>query len=117
MLTICTNDETCRSTLESALAVAGATEDETAAIIEVDEADIWQQVCWHLDEAGIEYTADSHFANWNGGKRDQFGHRCGLAHSDTSHTEAATGDNAINRAVTREAIDFLNGFREFENDE
>ena len=103
--TICTNNETMRSTLSSALAVAGASDDEIAEIVETDEDEIWVEV---LDSLDFDYATDGAFPNWNGGKRKQFGYHSGcVSHSTTSQADADQASDAVRAALALVAPTWL----------
>jgi len=110
MITICTNSETARITLEDALAGVGATAVELASILDQcsfsseTEDDFWIGVMRRLD---FPFETDGNFAHWHGGNRRQFGGSCGLAHSDVNIGEANLAWDAIIAAARDEAIELL----------
>ena len=103
MITICTNDETAEGTLADALSAAGIDEESVAEIIETDGVDYWIDALANL---GFDFQGDCIYHSWHGGRRDQFGYRCGLAHSDVSMAEAEAASDELDAALAAVIADW-----------
>ena len=90
MITICTNDETNRSTLIRALLDDGRSPDGTEEACSQYENDIWVTVVnkYFEDVYPDDRNVSARWNDWNGGRFHQHGYRSGIVHSNESQDVA-----------------------------